>query len=1101
MTRYLSIPMTLLCSIALIDPSAVCRAGEDIYESKVKPLLRERCFACHGSLKQEGGLRLDTAEFIKQGGDSGAAVDVKSGPEASYLIERVADKDPGYRMPPEFEGEPLTHEEVELLSSWIEAGAPAPADEKPEKDPREHWAFQAVVKPTLPDGSRPGWDSNPIDLWIAKGHADQGLTPQTPVDRLKLLRRVSYDLIGLPPTAEQIAACLNDPSPDWYEKTVEQLLAGPRHGERWGRHWMDVWRYSDWWGLNKQLRNSQKNIWHWRDWIVESVNEDLPYDEMVRLMLAADELAPDDPDKLRATGFLARNYYIFNRMRWMDETVEHVGKGLLGLTMNCAKCHDHKFDPIAQVDYYQMRAFFEPYLVRQDMVPGETDFNRNGIPRAFDALLDEPTYLYIRGDESQPDTSTALEPGVPEILRFDDLEIQEVSLPPVASQPARQPWVLQNYIEVAKQRMAAAEKKRTAAEQALKRAESAATEQPLPLAADTNNATFQPIKEDFAQLDSSRWKTESGKWQLEDDGLRQTMDGPQRSVLQLLQDVPQNFEATLRFRLHGGSRYRSVGIAFDAPADGGDEPRYLVYASGFANEQKLQAAFDNGNWNYPGDGRQLITLDVETDYTLRLQVRDRLMNITLNGEPLLAWNSPIPRSSGSLQLVTFDALATLRQFELKTLPDEVELVPATGGSSSPTDVLTEARLELSLASARYHEALAGFESVQQRAAAMQTSWSSESTAEISAAKQAAIRAEREHAVAKAMLDLAEAEAAVARSTGDPKTAAEKKKTTAEAALTKAEKALEGDYEKASFTPLTGAKWSATRFQHTGRDDPKVEFPNKSTGRRTALAEWITDERNPLTARVAVNHIWTRHFGQPLVQTTFDFGRNGSEPVYVDLLNWLAADFVEHGWSMKHLHRLIVLSETYRMGSSLNGRSAEKAKDPDNHYFWRRPPIRQESQVVRDAVLALAGTLDKTMGGAPVLPNEQDASKRRSLYFFHSNNERNLFLTTFDEAAVAECYQREQSVVPQQALALSNSALVLDASQKIAANISATHESDQAFIEHAFLLLLGFEAGGEEIANCKAALGSWEQLPDGTRETARANLIWTLLNHNDFVTLR
>ena len=217
------------------------------------------------------------------------------------------------------------------------------------------------------------WPRNPIDAFIAQGHARHGLKPQQEASREIQLRRLYLDLIGLPPTIQDIAWVMQGRSNAWYEGVVERLLDDPRHGERWARHWMDIWRYSDWYGLGEELRSSQKHIWHWRDWIVQSLNADMPYDEMIGLMLAGDELHPGDLDKLRATGFLTRNYFLFNRNQWLEETVEHVSKAFLGLTMNCAKCHDHKYDPIRQVDFYQMRAFFEPYHVRLEVVPGEPD--------------------------------------------------------------------------------------------------------------------------------------------------------------------------------------------------------------------------------------------------------------------------------------------------------------------------------------------------------------------------------------------------------------------------------------------------------------------------------------------------------------------------------------------------------------------------------------------------------------------------------------------------------------------------------------------------------------------------------------------------------
>jgi hypothetical protein len=294
------------------------------------------------------------------------------------------------------------------------------------------------------------------------------------------------------------------------------------------------------------------------------------------------------------------------------------------------------------------------------------------------------------------------------------------------------------------------------------------------------------------------------------------------------------------------------------------------------------------------------------------------------------------------------------------------------------------------------------------------------------------------------------------------------------------------------------------------DDPTVTFPEQSTGRRTALAKWITDRRNPLTARVAVNHIWARHMGTPLVATVFDFGRKGSPPAHPELLDWLAAELIETSWDMKHIHRLIVRSAAYRMSSSVAGNEANLAKDSENFGLWRRTPIRLEAEVVRDSILALAGTLDSTRGGPPVSPAAQADSTRRSLYFFHSNNERNAFLMTFDGAGVKECYRRDQSVLPQQALALSNSRLVHDAAGKIVERLSHTANAeqpatDQEFVQKAFYDLLGIHASDDELRASTKALDAWRKVPDGSKNaaarSARQHLVWALFNHSDFVTVR
>ena len=851
------------------------------YLTQVKPLLKARCYSCHGALKQKGGLRLDTVELMLKGGDSGAVIE-RDPAKQSELIARISTADLSVRMPPEHEGEPLSIEQIELIKQWIAAGVSAPADEVAETDPDKHWSFQPIVRPTVPQ-IESAWVKNPVDAFIATVHRKHELTPQPEASHITLLRRLYFDLVGVPPSEADIAAFENDQEPQRYERTVERLLDDPRHGERWARHWMDIWRYSDWWGLGDQLRNSQKHIWHWRDWIVESLNEDAPYDEMVRLMLAADEMHPNDLNKLRATGYLARNYFLFNRPQWMEETVEHVSKGFLGLTMNCAKCHDHKFDPIEQEDFYRLRAFFEPYHVRLDMIPGEPDLAVDGIPRAYDRLLETPTYRYIRGDEKNPDSSAAIAPAVPRMVAFDEVKVVPVTLPAEAWQPERRAWVVENLINAAQKRIDAAE------------------------------------------------------------------------------------------------------------------------------------------------------LDFE---------------------------------------------------KVKQKPEETE---------AETKV-AEASVEL---------AKAEHESLQQRAAAMlaENVTGANCTAEELAAKRiAAVRAERLAVVAKQRHAVAIVEQKLQNAKSDKKEAVEAELKKAKESL---EKAITDSVAEIAatdkFTRLVGAQWTPTRFFDSGKDDPSVEFSATSSGRRTALANWITDRRNPLTARVAANHIWARHMGQPLVPTVFDFGRKGIPPTHPELLDWLASELMDNGWSMKHLHRLIVNSAAYRMSSTMAGAELKATKDPENQLLWRRVPTRIESQAVRDALLSHAGTLDVTIGGPSVPAAAQATSTRRSLYFFHSNNDRSLFLTTFDEALVKDCYRREQSIVPQQALALSNSGLVLEASGQIAKRLSV--ESEPEFIRKAFRVLLGIEASENEVKESELAISAWRALPNATAESARANFIWTLINHNDFVTLR
>jgi hypothetical protein len=915
--------------VAIGAVATVCQAAENRvdYLEEIKPILRERCFACHGVWKQKAGLRLDTVEGMLRGGDSGAVI-TRGDASKNILLERVSAADVTERMPPEHEGDPLSVAQIALLRAWIEQGATAPADEQPELDPRDHWAFRPIIRPAVPVEGHQGLGKNPIDAFLGKERQKHGLTPQAEAPRIILLRRLYLDLIGIPPSAEDITAFKNDQSPEWYERTVSRLLGDPRHGERWARHWMDIWRYSDWWGFSGVLRNSQKYMWHWRDWIVESLNADTPYAEMVRLMLAADELHPNDLDQLRATGYLARNYFLFNRNQWMEQTVEHVSKGFLGLTLNCAKCHDHKYDPIRQVDFYGMRAFFEAYHVRIDVVPGESDLTRDGIPRVYDGLIDTPTYRFVRGQENNPDRSTAIVPGVPEILTFEELEIKPVSLPLDAWQPGHRPWVIDAHL-------AATKKSVDEAEEAIAR-----------------------IREKLADAEHS--------------------------------------EAELLARI--------------------------------AQEETT---------NLPPE---------------------------------------VPASLDTVRAAVAGAKADLRVAEMAVAGAKADRVC----------------IDRCADAARATGAVADNKSDDNNTAL------GESAREKIAA---AVRAERHALLAKAQHSVAAAELEVAREK-DNKENADERLQAARESLKEALAAVEAEVKPTDrYTRLWGAKWTATRFLDSQTDDPTVGFPPQSTGRRTALANWITDRRNPLTARVAANHIWMRHMGTPLVPTVFDFGRNGTRPTHPELLDWLAIELIDSGWSMKHLHQLIVNSAAYRMGSSLAGGDASARTDPDNRYWWRRVAIRLESQVVRDSILVHTGMLNPTIGGPSVPPEEQETSKRRSLYFFHSNNDRNLFLTTFDEAMVTACYRRDHSIVPQQALALANSSFVLDSSKQILQQLSEGTVDEQTFIRKAFATLLGITASDMEIAASKRSLHSWQELPNGSTSEARKYFVWALINHNDFVTLR
>jgi hypothetical protein len=976
------------------------------YAKDIKPLLKERCYACHGALKQKAGLRLDTVALLKTGGDNGDAT--------KHLLDRLTTTDKADRMPPEGEGAMFNAEQVAKVREWITAGAPGLTEEQPEADPRAHWAYQA------PKSSRQS-----IDALHAEHLASKQLKPQPAASHDVWLRRVHFDLTGLPPD-------LSKPSDLSDQALVDRLLSSPQFGERWARHFMDIWRYCDWYGLGAQLRHSQKHLWHWRDWIIESLNADKGYDRMIIEQLAADELAPEDRSTLRATGFLARSYYLFNRTTWLDETLEHTSRAFLGLTMQCVKCHDHKYDPIDQADYYRLRAVFEPLHVRLDPQPGITDLEKDGLPRVFDLHLDRATFRHIRGDEKNEDKSKLMTPGIPGVLEFAAFTPKSIALPKTISQPFLQPFVLQDHL-------AAAE------------AEIAAWQKQLPSKPKASPAITKPqtiLRDDFAKPRPEVWKTVSGTWKHENGSLRQSEVGMTRRLMKLTTPPPTDFDAKISFTIRGGQKWKSVGLVFDLA----EHSDVLVYLSAVQGGSKVQIApGENGQASYPAGGSQALPVRENERHALQVRAHGQQLQVSVDGKQVIAYTLTKPRLPGTLALAAFDAEVEFHSFELQALP-----------ASSNTPVL-----EKQLAAAKMKPAM------------LRAAFAAESKKGDQALAKAAALAEAQFKLAKAEADLAALDAK----------ADAKKLKAAQTAVEAAQKKLKEPGE--TYTPLL-----ASLKAQEGPDDPdnaKVQtYPTTSTGRRLAFAQWIADQRNPLTARVLVNQVWTRLTGSSFVPDVSDFGLRAPAPLQQDILDTLAAGFMENGWSLKWLIKQIVLSDLYRRSSSNAAADAHTlATDPDNTLLWRMNPRRLESQSVRDALLALGGKLDLTLGGPSLDPDKAESLPRRSLYFIQTPDTEHRFLGAFDNANVLECYRRNESVVPQQALALTNSQLSRATADALASKLAQLSPTD--FIRRSFRTILNRQPTDKEQ---QVSLEAFASLKNN-----RPLFLQALLNHNDFVTLR
>jgi hypothetical protein len=957
-------PILFLILLGLAERSETVARDQVDYTRHVKPILTARCTSCHGAIRQKAGLRLDTAEFVLRGGKSGRVIEPgKSG--ESLLIERVTAPDPSHRMPPESQGVSLGDGDVKVIRGWIDQGAKAPPERAP-VDPRKHWAYQPPARASIPRLTDSGWARNPIDSFLAAGYRTRGLKPSAPVAKELWLRRVCLDLIGLVPTPRERHAFLADDSPDAEDRVIERLLADPRHGERWGRHWMDVWRYSDWYGLGEEVRYSHPHIWQWRDWIVESANADKGYDRMIEEMLAGDEIAADDPATLRATGFLVRNWDIFNRNAWLANTVEHTARAFLGVTIQCARCHDHKFDPISQVEYYQLRAFFEPYHIRIDRVPGQPDRTKAGLPRAFDDFIETRTYRFIRGDETTPDKTVPMHPAIPAVLG-GEVQVVPVSLSRQAACPDKREFVIREAID--------------AVEQGVAQAQSAA-------------------------LTARRAAENAGK---------------------------QHAAAT--------DADRKAEAKVEAAAGNSDALKSAQAAAAGAVEAKANA--------------QRAAQSAQDDNDV---------------------------AQSALALAEAKRLALKAVLNVEQQEDECAKSSRTDAWGRAATLALAAQRQVALREARLNRLSAQKDA--ERARRQLDSLIAVSTGQ----KNDAFKDAR----AKAALALVEARGRLSE---------------AEAKLAKA--------EAASHTPLT-TKYSPRalefpRAKTTYRDTPSnAPYRSFSTGRRSALARWVVDRHNPLTARVAVNHVWARHFGEPLVGSMYDFGLRTPRPIHHELLDWLAVEFMESGWSVKHLHRLIVSSQAYRMSACHS--DSNTSLDPDNRYVWRMNERRMEGELVRDCILYLAGCLDFRIGGPDQPVASAETGTRRTIYYRYASGDNIPFLSMFDAANVTECYRRHETIVPQQALALTNSGMVLKRAGEIAALIDGkpgTTQPDRgAFIDSTFERVLGRLPTTKERVECIAGLVSLSEtlardrknsLPAEAR--ARAALVHVLLNHNDFVTIR
>ncbi len=949
-------------------------AAQPAFEQYIRPVLEKQCHSCHNSTTHQGGLDLTSRDKILRGGDRGPAV-VPGDPQSSLLFAYINhERQPG--MP--LGGQKLSADVIARFGQWIKDGARFEEAAAPLQS--DHWSFQRPKQTPVP---KEGNEPNAIDAFLAVERNRRGLKPLGEAGKSTLVRRAYLDLTGLPPDPQQVREFVADASPQAWEKLVDRLLASKQYGERWGRHWMDVWRYSDWYGSGAEVRNSQRHIWQWRDWIVESLNEDKGYDGMVREMLAGDEIAPNNVPTLRATGFLARNWFRFNRNVWLMDTIESTSAAFLGVTLKCARCHDHKYDPFRQEDYYRFRAFFEPHDIRIDKLPGFPDRKKGGLPRAYDSepkgalpdvegginvmpVIFDKTYLFVRGDENEPDKSHAIEPGVPPVLGGPPVKIAPVELSTEAFYPDIQDFVARDLMQQARDNVKAVEEK---------------------------------LAQMHAELEAARRE--------------QTVPEPSGEPIDFEKQIKPIFEGRC-FTCHQGRNSKGgLSLASVASIKAGGKSGAAVIAGKSAESVLLQSLRGIRQPRMPFNGPALEPAAIEL---------------------IARWVDQLPRRK-----------------------------PAEIIRESPGQIVA---LEKELAAAK-----AAVPALEARIKAEQARYAKPPSADLETLSEAARKTEREYNLLRTEEQIFRAQQKMAEALAAPLDVRDK-------AVAAAKRNLE--------TALDALNKPADAYSPLGPVHTKV-----STGRRLALAGWIASNENPLTARVAVNHIWMRHFGAPLVPSVIDFGKNGKAPTHPELLDWLAVDFMNHGWSMKHLHRVILTSKAYRMESASAAGNPNLKIDANNVWLWRMNPRRLEAEAIRDSILRVAGSLDTTMGGPELNEESQQDTPRRSLYFRLNPNAQMQFLKVFDGADPTACYRRSESIMPQQALALTNSAL----SQQ-QAKVLAVKLPQEDFVGRAFETVLGRAPSAAEREKSEAYLSG-----SASVERGRESLIHVLFNRNEFVTIR
>lgn len=900
-------------NLAATAPAADNHAKTDpdakaFFDDQVRPILVNRCVRCHGQEKVEGELNFATRELMLKGGVSGAVIDWNK-LEESLLLTAVNYTDWEYEMPPTGK---LPQEEIDTLTKWVKMGLPwTPGEAGQLADPgggdhhgplsieegKDYWAYKPLEKPAVPQLSdalkKAGWAEHPIDAFIAHRLAEQGLTPNESADRLTLIRRASYNLTGLPPTPEQVADFLADDRPDAWQRVIDRLLDSPHYGEQWARHWMDIARYAETNGYERD--GKKRNIWRYRDYLIRAFNSDKPYDRFIQEHVAGDLLPDRDAQAIIATGF--------NRLQvWDDEPTDRVQaradyiadivdtstNAFLAMTVACARCHDHKKDPIHQSDYFAFYAFFnnikEPQRGRDDAISVDLLDPITDTAQAAKLKHWQERVASLRHSIGKVETAFADAAGA-------QLDQKKTKLQPVApdSRKQHQAWRYQQ--------------------------------------SDPGADWY------LQQFDDRNWPSAKGgfgyavnreylpnSWNSDAIYLRRNFR---------LTQLPEHLTLTITSKAHTEVYLNGIRVYQRKAATGQSYEQVQLPAEALTalvvGSNSFAVKSTKGN-----DGVWFI------DAGLYAGVVD----------PLVAKRAMI--DAKGLAILGED---TLRDYQVNRSELD-KLLASPVAKPYPAMVLNE------------RNASTPKQQIHNRGSA--------------------------HAL--------------------------------------------GEEVPARFPLVLGGAAPTV---------PELSPELNASGRRLALANWLASDDNPLTARVMANRIWHYQFGRGIVRSTSDFGQLGESPTHPDLLNYLAAEFIDRDWSMKQMQKFIMTSKTYRMSSA--AREDALREDPTNDLFWRFDMRRLTAEEFRDSLLAVNGSLNRQMFGpsiytkmpADVLAtasrpdqawgrSSEAQQDRRSVYIHIKRSLREPLLAALDQAETdTPCPVRFATTVPTQSLITLNSETMQD----------------------------------------------------------------------------